>query len=64
VRIRHSGPHYFVDLHVLLDGSQSLQAAHELTERIEEQVQALLPDADVTVHPEPWIPPPRHSQPA
>jgi cation diffusion facilitator family transporter len=54
VRIRHSGPHYFVDLHVLLDGSQTLEAAHDLTERIEQQVRSLLPDADVTVHPEPW----------
>jgi cation diffusion facilitator family transporter len=58
VRIRHSGPHYFVDLHVLLDGSQTLEAAHELTERIEQEVRTLLPDADVTVHPEPWKPPP------
>ena len=58
VRIRHSGPHYFVDLHVLLDGSQSLEAAHDLTERIEQRVRTLLPDADVTVHPEPWKSPP------
>jgi len=62
IRIRHSGPHYFVDLHVLLDGSQTLQAAHELTERIEQKVQTLLPDADVTVHPEPWKPPPQSVQ--
>lgn len=54
VRVRHSGPHYFVDLHVLLDGTQSLEAAHRLTEQIEKRVQALLPGADVTVHPEPW----------
>ena len=58
VRIRHSGPHYFVDLHVLLDGSQTLDAAHKLTEHIEEKVRTLLPDADVTVHPEPWKTPP------
>jgi cation diffusion facilitator family transporter len=53
VRIRNSGPHYFVDLHVLLDGSLSLAAAHDLTERVEQEVRRLLPDADVTVHPEP-----------
>jgi cation diffusion facilitator family transporter len=63
VRIRHSGPHYFVDLHVLLDGSQSLEAAHELTERIEQEVRTVLPDADVTVHPEPWKAP-QQIQPA
>lgn len=58
VRLRQSGPHYFVDLHVLLDGSQSLEQAHQLTERIESAVQTLLPEADVTVHPEPWHAPP------
>lgn len=57
VRIRHSGPHYFVDLHVLLDGSMTLEKAHLLTESIEERVRTILPDADVTVHPEPWKPP-------
>ena len=59
VRIRHSGPQYFVDLHVLVDGSQTLEEAHALTDRIEREVQLLLPEADVTVHPEPWKPPPQ-----
>jgi len=53
VRVRHSGPYYFVDLHILVDGEQSLRSAHELTERVEQAVEALLPGADVTVHPEP-----------
>jgi divalent metal cation (Fe/Co/Zn/Cd) transporter len=42
-----------VDLHVLLDGGQTLDAAHLLTEHIEQAVQKIIPDADVTVHPEP-----------
>ncbi len=53
VRVRHSGPHYFVDLHITLDGKMSLQAAHDLTEEVEGTVKDILPDADVTVHPEP-----------
>lgn len=53
VRVRHSGPYYFVDLHITVDGDQSLRAAHELTERVERAVEAILPGADVTVHPEP-----------
>jgi cation diffusion facilitator family transporter len=53
VRIRSSGPHDFVDLHVLLDGSLTLTAAHDLTEKIEQAVQDIVPGADVTVHPEP-----------
>jgi cation diffusion facilitator family transporter len=53
VRVRHSGPSYFVDLHITVDGDQSLRSAHELTERVEQAVEAMLPGADVTVHPEP-----------
>ena len=53
IRVRHSGPHYFVDLHITLDGNLSLQTAHDLTEEVEEAVKEILPGADVTVHPEP-----------
>ena len=53
VRVRHSGPYYFVDLHITVDGEQSLRSAHDLTERVEQAVEAMLPGADVTVHPEP-----------
>lgn len=58
VRVRHSGPVYFVDLHVTMDGEIPLHVAHDLTERVEKAVQELLPDADVTVHPEPKAAPP------
>jgi cation diffusion facilitator family transporter len=61
VRVRHSGPYYFVDLHITVDGDQSLRAAHELTERVEQAVEAILPGADVTVHPEPAPPAPKPS---
>jgi cation diffusion facilitator family transporter len=53
VRVRHSGPHSFVDLHITLDGGQPLHAAHALTEEVERVVNEILPGADVTVHPEP-----------
>lgn len=53
VRLRYSGPQLFVDIHILVDGNQSLRAAHELTEEIERAIQKLVPQADVTVHPEP-----------
>jgi cation diffusion facilitator family transporter len=53
VRIRASGPKMFVDLHVLVDGGQTLTEAHDLTERIETAIQQIAPQADVTVHPEP-----------
>jgi cation diffusion facilitator family transporter len=53
VRVRYSGPQLFVDIHVLIDGNQSLKNAHSLTEEIETAIQKLAPRADVTVHPEP-----------
>lgn len=58
VRVRHSGPHYFVDLHITLDGNMPLHAVHALTDRVEAAVNEVLPDTDVTVHPEPKPTPP------
>jgi cation diffusion facilitator family transporter len=54
IRIRYSGPLLFVDLHVLVDGGQTLATAHGLTEAIEAAIQEVAPQADVTVHPEPF----------
>jgi cation diffusion facilitator family transporter len=53
VRLRYSGPQFFVDIHILVDGNQTLKDAHNLTEEIERVIQKLVPNADVTVHPEP-----------
>jgi cation diffusion facilitator family transporter len=53
VRLRYSGSQLFADIHVLVDGDQTLKDAHDLTEEIESIIQQLLPNADVTVHPEP-----------
>ncbi|HXX34287.1 MAG TPA: cation transporter dimerization domain-containing protein, partial [Thermodesulfobacteriota bacterium] len=53
VRVRYSGPQLFVDIHILVDGNQTLRQAHNLTEEIERTIQKLIPNADVTVHPEP-----------
>jgi cation diffusion facilitator family transporter len=54
VRVRYSGPVLFVDLHVLVDGGQTLTQAHDLTEHIENTIHQIVPSADVTVHPEPF----------
>ena len=53
VRLRYSGPVLFIDLHVLVDGKQSLVQAHDLTEAIENAIHEIAPQSDVTVHPEP-----------
>jgi cation diffusion facilitator family transporter len=53
LRFRYSGPSLFIDLHVLVDGNQTLKQAHQLTEAIETAIGQIAPHADVTVHPEP-----------
>jgi cation diffusion facilitator family transporter len=55
VRFRYSGPQLFVDIHILVDGNQTLKQAHDLTEEIEYTIQQLLPNVDVTIHPEPQM---------
>ena len=53
VRIRPSGARWFVDLHITMHGETTLNEAHAMTERIEKEVQSILPQSDVTVHVEP-----------
>ena len=53
LRMRYSGAQLFVDVHVLVDGTQSLRQAHDLTDEVERSIQQIVPNADVTVHPEP-----------
>ncbi len=54
VRVRTSGPNLFIDMHVLADPTLSLQAVHQLTEKIEATVHKVAPKADITVHVEPY----------
>jgi cation diffusion facilitator family transporter len=53
VRMRYSGAQLFVDVHVLLDGNRTLWDVHALTDEAERVVQAVIPRADITIHPEP-----------
>jgi cation diffusion facilitator family transporter len=53
VRLRESGPNYFVDLHVTMDPNMPLREVHALMGRVEETVRGIVPEADVDVHPEP-----------
>ena len=55
IRIRPSGPTWFIDLHVTMNGNIHLNRAHASTELIEKAVQAVVPDSDVTVHMEPEV---------
>jgi len=53
IRFRSSGPRLFIDIHILTDGNQSLNRAHDLTEKIEKKLLETIPNADIMVHPEP-----------
>jgi len=54
VRVRTAGPQTFVDVHAVMDGTMPLEEAHQLTEQIEQAVQQIASEADVTVHSEPY----------
>jgi divalent metal cation (Fe/Co/Zn/Cd) transporter len=67
IRIRPSGAHWFIDLHVNMDGHITLNEAHAATEVIESRVQEIIPGADLTIHMEPVegsLPPPRRTNQA
>jgi cation diffusion facilitator family transporter len=53
VRARQSGPVRFIDMHVLVPGSWSVQRGHDLCEGIESGVKALFPRSSVLTHLEP-----------
>ncbi len=53
IRIRPSGAHTFIDMHVTMDGNRTLNDAHAATEKIEKAIHSIISPADITVHVEP-----------
>ncbi len=53
LRTRKSGPMRFIDFHLLVPGATTVQAAHDLCEVIETEIEETLPQAEVTIHVEP-----------
>lgn len=53
LRTRMSGAKSFVDVHVLLPGKMSIQAGHDLVERLENEIHSTLPHVEVLTHLEP-----------
>jgi cation diffusion facilitator family transporter len=53
IRIRPSGAHTFIDMHITMDGNCTLNEAHAATEVIEQAIHAIISPADITVHVEP-----------
>ncbi len=53
MKTRRNGNQVFAELHLSVDGSLSVSEAHELTDHLEEELKAELPNANLTIHVEP-----------
>jgi divalent metal cation (Fe/Co/Zn/Cd) transporter len=53
LRTRQAGNRAFVTVHVLVPGQWTVQQGHDMAERIEVEMLALLPNGHVTTHLEP-----------
>ena len=53
LRTRVAGAKSFVDVHVLVPGNLTVQAGHDLVERLENEIRAKLPHVEVLTHLEP-----------
>jgi cation diffusion facilitator family transporter len=53
LRTRVAGAKSFVDVHVLVPGTMSVQAGHDILERLENEIRAKLPHVEVLTHLEP-----------
>ncbi|HEX7607200.1 MAG TPA: cation diffusion facilitator family transporter [Usitatibacter sp.] len=53
LRTRVAGAKSFVDVHVLVPGSMTVQAGHDIVEALESEVRAKLPHVEILIHLEP-----------
>lgn len=53
VKTRRSGDRVFSELHLSVDASLTVEAAHELTDHLEEELRTELPEVSLTIHVEP-----------
>ncbi|AZZ81645.1 MULTISPECIES: cation diffusion facilitator family transporter [Gordonia] len=53
IRTREAGHERFLQLHMLVPGDWSVQRAHDLTEVVEDDLHAAVPDLNITTHVEP-----------
>jgi ferrous-iron efflux pump FieF len=61
MRTRSAGQHIFVQLHLELDGAMKLREANAIAHRVEHQIQAAFPGAEVIIHQDPTSEPPHAS---
>lgn len=53
LRTRMVGPRTLIQMHVDLDPTLTLEAAHDIVVEAEDRIRAVVPDADVLIHPDP-----------
>jgi cation diffusion facilitator family transporter len=53
VRTRHAGRMMFIDFHLVVPGSMSVSAAHDICDRLERAIKEEFPDALISIHVEP-----------
>lgn len=53
LRTRSSGHEKFIDMHMTLCSKLTLGEVHKIIDEIEEAIKREIPDADITIHPEP-----------
>jgi len=53
LRTRKAGPTRYVEAHVTIDGTVSLNEAHRLSRSIRDEIRSAFPDAHVTIHVDP-----------
>ncbi|MGQ9546559.1 MAG: cation diffusion facilitator family transporter [Dehalococcoidia bacterium] len=53
LRTRRAGSQSYIDLHLVMAGGISLEQAHQICDRIEEEIESVLHEASVIIHAEP-----------
>ncbi|HWQ65594.1 MAG TPA: cation diffusion facilitator family transporter [Methanospirillum sp.] len=53
LRTRRSGPELFMEFHLVVDGTITVQQSHDLTDHLESDLKIEFPRASVTIHVEP-----------
>jgi cation diffusion facilitator family transporter len=53
LRTRTAGPATFVEFHLVVNGTMSVNAAHDICDRLEAAIRAEVPGAEVVIHVEP-----------
>lgn len=53
VRVRPAGITIFIDITITVSSKLSLNQAHDIADKIEKKIKRSIPEADITIHPEP-----------